>query len=36
MTVQEIHTLGGVYAISGVGYQPVGQISGIAGAATRL
>jgi cation-transporting ATPase F len=29
MTVQEIHTLGGVYAISGVGYQPVGQISGI-------
>ena len=28
MTVQEIHTLGGVYAVSGVGYQPVGQISG--------
>jgi cation-transporting ATPase F len=29
MTVQEINTLGGVYAVSGVGYQPVGQISGV-------
>ena len=29
MTVQEIYTLGGVYAVSGVGYQPVGQISGV-------
>jgi Ca2+-transporting ATPase len=28
MTVQEIYTLGGTYAVSGVGYQPVGQISG--------
>lgn len=28
MTVQEIHTLGGMYTVSGVGYQPVGQISG--------
>ncbi len=28
MTVQEIHTQGGVYSVSGVGYQPVGQISG--------
>ena len=28
MTVQEIHTLGGVYAVSGVGYQPEGEISG--------
>ena len=28
MTVQEIHTLGGVYVVGGVGYQPVGQISG--------
>jgi len=26
MTVQEIYTLGGVYAISGVGYQPAGII----------
>ncbi len=26
MTVQEIHTLGGVYTINGVGYQPVGEI----------
>ncbi len=29
MTVQEIYTLGGVYAVSGVGYQPAGQISGV-------
>jgi len=28
MTVQEIFTLGGTYAVSGVGYQPVGNISG--------
>jgi cation-transporting P-type ATPase F len=28
MTVQEIYTLGGTYTVSGVGYQPVGQISG--------
>ena len=28
MTVQEIHTLGGVYTVSGVGYQPDGKISG--------
>jgi len=27
MTVQEIHTLCGVYSVSGVGYQPVGEIS---------
>jgi Ca2+-transporting ATPase len=27
MTVQEIHTLGGAYAVSGVGYQPVGEIA---------
>ena len=27
MTVQEIHTLGGDYAISGVGYQPLGLSS---------
>lgn len=27
MTVQEIHTLGGSYAVSGVGYQPEGEIS---------
>ena len=26
MTVQEIHTLGGVYTVTGVGYQPVGEI----------
>jgi len=26
MTVQEIHTLGGVYMVNGVGYQPVGEI----------
>ena len=28
MSVQEIRTLGGVYTVSGVGYQPVGQIDG--------
>lgn len=28
MTVQEIHTLGGVYSVSGIGYQPEGEISG--------
>ena len=28
MTVQELRTLGGVYAVSGVGYQPQGNISG--------
>ena len=28
MTVQEIYTLGGTYAVGGVGYQPVGHISG--------
>jgi cation-transporting P-type ATPase F len=28
MTVQEIHTLGGVYHVEGVGYQPEGTISG--------
>nr|HMN59804.1 HAD-IC family P-type ATPase [Anaerolinea sp.] len=27
MTVQEIHTLGGMYAVTGAGYQPVGDIS---------
>jgi len=27
MTVQEIHTLGGAYTVSGVGYQPVGTIT---------
>lgn len=27
MTVQEIHTLGGVYSVSGVGYQPVGELT---------
>jgi cation-transporting P-type ATPase F len=26
MTVQEIYTLGGTYSVSGVGYQPVGEI----------
>ena len=26
MTVQEIHTLGGVYTVNGVGYQPMGEI----------
>ncbi len=26
MTVQEIHTLGGVYTVDGAGYQPVGKI----------
>ncbi len=26
MTVQEIHTLGGAYAVTGVGYQPAGEI----------
>ena len=26
MTVQEVHTLGGAYIVSGVGYQPVGEI----------
>jgi Ca2+-transporting ATPase len=29
MTVQEIRTLGGVYTVNGIGYQPVGQISGV-------
>ncbi|MFZ6029462.1 MAG: cation-transporting P-type ATPase [Chloroflexota bacterium] len=29
MTVQEVYTLGGSYAVSGVGYQPEGQISGV-------
>ncbi len=28
MTVQEIRTLGGAYSVSGVGYQPEGEISG--------
>ncbi len=28
MTVQEIHTLGGIYSVSGVGYQPEGEILG--------
>jgi cation-transporting ATPase F len=28
MTVQEIYSLGGMYTVSGVGYQPDGQISG--------
>lgn len=28
MTVQQIYTLGGFYDVSGVGYQPVGEISG--------
>ncbi|MCU0487120.1 MAG: HAD-IC family P-type ATPase, partial [Anaerolineales bacterium] len=28
MTVQEIRTLGGTYAVSGVGYQPEGTITG--------
>ena len=28
MTVQEIRTLGGMYSVEGVGYQPVGAISG--------
>jgi cation-transporting P-type ATPase F len=28
MTVQEIHTLGGKYLVSGIGYQPFGAISG--------
>jgi magnesium-transporting ATPase (P-type) len=28
MTVKKIYTLGGVYAVSGVGYQPDGEISG--------
>ena len=32
MTVQEIHTLGGAYSVSGVGYQPDGTISGDLGA----
>jgi cation-transporting ATPase F len=27
MTVQEISTLGGVYSVSGVGYEPTGEIS---------
>lgn len=27
MTVQEIHTLGGAYTLSGVGYQPLGEIA---------
>jgi len=26
MTVQQIHTLGGIYTVNGVGYQPVGDI----------
>ena len=28
MTVQEVFTMGGFYEVSGVGYQPVGEISG--------
>ena len=28
MTVQEVFTMGGSYEVSGVGYQPVGEISG--------
>ena len=28
MSVREIRTLGGVYTVSGVGYQPLGQIDG--------
>lgn len=31
MTVQEIHTLEGNYPVSGVGYQPEGEISGVWG-----
>jgi Ca2+-transporting ATPase len=29
MTVQEIYTLGGSYAVGGVGYQPIGNIEGL-------
>jgi Ca2+-transporting ATPase len=31
MTVQQIQTLGGIYTVSGVGYQPEGEISGVWG-----